>query len=123
VLRKRRRAEPGTPWWRTTRAFAMTLRALKRRRIDTAAQRPRPNWDRLLLWLNRKLSPTWPALFPARITSPTKVFGRLAPRLPLRTRCLQTLRECQRREPAEARMRARGVVVELPGREHGAGVR
>ena len=50
--------------------------------METAARRPRPNRERLLPWLDRKLSPTCPALFAARMTSPTKVFGRLAPRLP-----------------------------------------
>src|ERR1700731_1162519 len=50
--------------------------------METAARRPRPNRERLLPWLDRKLSPTCPALFAARMTSPTKVCGRLAPRLP-----------------------------------------
>jgi hypothetical protein len=49
---------------------------------DRAARRPRPIRERLLPWLDRKLSPTCPALFAARMTSPTKVCGRLAPRLP-----------------------------------------
>ena len=70
------------PWCRTTRAFITTRRAFDRSRIETAARRPRPNRERLGPWLERKLLPTWPAFFAARITSPTKVCGRLPPRLP-----------------------------------------
>ena len=60
----------------------VTRRAFERSRIETAARRPRPNRERLRPWLERKLLPTCPAFFAARITSPTKVWGRLPPRLP-----------------------------------------
>jgi hypothetical protein len=66
----------------TTRAFITTRREFDRNWMETAARRPRPNRERLLPWLDRKLLPTCPALFAARMTSPTKVCGRLAPRLP-----------------------------------------
>ena len=46
-----------------------------------AARRPRPKVDRKLLAPVRpKLFPVWPAFFAARMTSPTKLLGRLAPR-------------------------------------------
>jgi len=72
--------------WRTTRAFITTRRAFARSRIEIAARRPRPKEDRPRLRPDRKLLPTCPAFFAARITSPTKVFGFLPPRLPWRMR-------------------------------------
>src|SRR5579871_3090542 len=84
------------PWWRTTRAFITTRRAFDRSRIETAARRPRPNRDRLRPWLDGKLLPTCPAFFAARITSPIKVSGRLAPRLPCWMRPGRTRRSSSR---------------------------
>jgi hypothetical protein len=56
-----------------------THRAGDRDERETAARLPRPNRDRLWPWLERKLLPTCPAFFAARIISPTKVLGGLAP--------------------------------------------
>ena len=50
---------------------------------DRAARRPRPKVERPRRpAAPPKVLPVCPALFAARITSPTSVFGRLAPRLP-----------------------------------------
>ena len=69
--------------WRTIRAMTTTRRPGDREARDSAARRPRPKVERpaepplrLNVW------PRWPAFFAARITSPTKLFGRLAPWLP-----------------------------------------
>ena len=64
-----------------------TRRVDERDASESAARRPRPKVDRPLPFpapLN--VAPRWPAFAAARITSPTKVFGRLAPRLPWRMR-------------------------------------
>src|SRR5271155_137495 len=54
---------------------------------DRAARRPRPNVERPAgPPLRPNVLPRWPAFFAARITSPTKLFGRLAPWLPWRMR-------------------------------------
>ena len=70
-------------WWRTIRVMTTTRRPGDREARDSAARRPRPKVERPadpLLRLN--VWPRWPAFFAARITSPTKLFGRLAPWLP-----------------------------------------
>jgi len=66
--------------WRTIRAMTTTRRPGDREARDSAARRPRPKVERpaepplrLNVWLR------WPAFFAARITSPTKLLGRLAP--------------------------------------------
>src|SRR5579863_4503828 len=72
----------------------MTTR-LPRGRVDRdrAVRRPRPNVDRPVEPpLRPNVLPRWPAFFTARITSPTKVFGRLAPWLPWRMRPGRTCR-------------------------------
>jgi hypothetical protein len=64
---------------------------------DRAARRPRPNVDRPAEPpLRSNVFPRWPAFFAARITSPTKVFGRLAPWLPWRMRPGRTCRSSSR---------------------------
>src|SRR5579872_3207628 len=76
----------------------MTTR-LPRGRVDRdrAARRPRPNVERPAeLLLRPNALPRWPAFFAARITSPTKVFGRLAPWLPWRMRPGRTRRSSSR---------------------------
>ena len=71
------------PRWRATRAMTTTRRLREREAKDSAARRPRPKVERPTVPLLRlKVWPRWPAFFAALITSPTKVFGRLAPRLP-----------------------------------------
>src|SRR5271155_1239924 len=66
----------------------MTTRRLRGRvDRDRAARRPRPNVEPPAEPpLRPNVLPRWPAFFAARITSPTKVFGRLAPWLPWRMR-------------------------------------
>ena len=69
------------PWWRTMRAIMTTRRPVDRDERESAARRPRPKRERLRTALAAaKLLPTCPAFFAARITSPTKLFGRDRPR-------------------------------------------
>src|ERR1700733_14697953 len=64
---------------------------------DRAARRPRPNVERPAEPpLRPNVLPRWPAFLAARITSPTKVFGRLAPWLPWRMRPGRTCRSSSR---------------------------
>ena len=57
--------------------------AREREARNNAARRPRPKVERpAVLPLCPKARPPWPAFFAARITSPTKLFGRLALWLP-----------------------------------------
>ena len=64
---------------------------------DRAARRPRPNVERPAEPpLLPNVLPRWPAFFAARVTSPTKVFGRLAPWLPWRMRPGRTCRSSSR---------------------------
>ena len=75
------------PRWRTIRVMTTTRRPGEREDRDRAARRPRPKVDRPVVPPVRpKALPVWPAFFAARITSPTKLFGRLAPWLPWRMR-------------------------------------
>jgi hypothetical protein len=62
----------------------MTTRQLDDREArGSAACRPRPKVERFSgAPLRFNLWPGWPAFFTARITSPTKLFGRLARWLP-----------------------------------------
>ena len=82
MFRERRGRKPPVRW-RTIRAMTTTRRPGDGVARDSAARRPRPKVERpaepplrLNVWLR------WPAFFAARITSPTKLFGRLAPWLP-----------------------------------------
>ena len=73
--------------YETTRAFITTRREVERSDSERAARRPRPNREPLAPALMRpKLWPICPAFFAARITSPTKLFGGLAPWLSCRMR-------------------------------------
>ena len=84
---------------------------------DRAARRPRPNVERPAEPpLRPNVLPRWPAFFAARITSPTKLFGRLAPWLPWRMRPGRTWRSSSRvvmaaRAPANAGDGARSVEI------------
>ena len=63
--------------------MTMTRRPGERDDMESAARRPRPNVERPCARpLRPKPMPVWPAFFAARIASPTKLFGRFAPRAP-----------------------------------------
>src|ERR1700737_1742990 len=69
-----------------------TRRLGERTASDSPTPRPPPNVERPLVPLPRPNSlPVCPALLAARMTWPTKLFGRLAPRFPCRMRPGRTL--------------------------------
>ena len=95
------------------RVIMTTRRPGDRDDRESAARRPRPKVERPLLPLApRKFLPVWPAFFAARITSPTKVSGRLPPRLP-----------CWMRPGRMRRSSSRVVIEVLPLRNKGDGAR
>jgi hypothetical protein len=82
MFRERRGRKPPARW-RTIRAMTTTRRLDDREARDSAARRPQPKVERPTdRPLGPNVQPRWPAFFAARITSPTKLFGRLAPWLP-----------------------------------------
>ncbi len=74
------------PCWRTIRAMTTTRRPGERAASESAARRPLPNVELPLLLPTPNSLPVCPAFLAARITWPTKLFGRLAPRFPGRMR-------------------------------------
>ena len=86
------------PWWRTIRVMMTTRRPGERERQRQGGAPASPERRAALRRrrCGRSVLPVWPAFFAARITSPTKVFGRLAPWLPWRMRPGRTWRSSSR---------------------------
>ena len=68
-----------------------TRRPGERAASESAARRPRPNVELPLLLSRPNSLPVCPAFLAARMTWPTKLFGRLAPRFPCWMRPGRTL--------------------------------
>src|ERR1700722_18929648 len=68
-----------------------TRRPGERAASESAARRPRPNVELPLLLPRPNSLPVCPAFLAARMTWPTKLFGRLVPRFPCRMRPGRTL--------------------------------